>query len=280
MPLRNRNKNTMSAYRLGGGGFDPDAQAFIDAAGITGETQQSALNQLVLDLKGSGSTTNNSNVWSDLITFYPFCPIDDSTANENTYKLNLKDPRDLDAAYRLQFFNTPIYDATNGLSQNGSINAYANTFIIINNISQFNTGVSYRYNNEVNVGNSDYPWAVNDLNTTGARLRLINNQLIHYYNETSSNITVSPSNNRYTINRVDDSTSNLYSNASIEGTDNTTVTTAPTLPIFLLCRNNGGSANSFSNLDLSYWAFHNTLSLNQIKDLDDSISNYLTAINR
>ena len=34
------------------GGFDPDAQAFITAAGITDNTQKTAINTLVLDLKG------------------------------------------------------------------------------------------------------------------------------------------------------------------------------------------------------------------------------------
>jgi hypothetical protein len=38
--------------RSGGPSVDPDAQAFITAASITNPTQQSAVNTLVVDLKG------------------------------------------------------------------------------------------------------------------------------------------------------------------------------------------------------------------------------------
>lgn len=44
---------------------DPDAQAFITAASITDPTQQSAINQLVVDLKGY-------NVWTKMKAIYPF----------------------------------------------------------------------------------------------------------------------------------------------------------------------------------------------------------------
>ena len=53
------------ANSASGGGVDPDAQAFITAASITNPTQQSAVNQLVVDLKGYG-------VWSKMKAIYPF----------------------------------------------------------------------------------------------------------------------------------------------------------------------------------------------------------------
>jgi len=127
----------------GGGGFDPLASAFITAAGITGETQQAALNQLVLDLKGTGSTTNNTDVWNKIYAAYPFCPIDDVTANADCYKWNLKDPRDLDAAFRLTFGNPPIDSLLLGLEQNISANGYADThFIESANMTAGNNGIT------------------------------------------------------------------------------------------------------------------------------------------
>ena len=71
--------------------FDPDAQAFITAAAITDNTQQNAINTLVLDLKGYS-------IWTKFKAIYP---IVGGTASQ--HKFNLKDPRDLDAAYRLTF---------------------------------------------------------------------------------------------------------------------------------------------------------------------------------
>jgi hypothetical protein len=49
----------------GGSGFDPAAQAFISAAGITGVTQQTAINNLVKGLKADG-------LWSKMKAVYPF----------------------------------------------------------------------------------------------------------------------------------------------------------------------------------------------------------------
>ena len=53
------------ARAASGGGVDPDAQAFITAAGITNPTQQAAINTLVVDLKGY-------NVWTKMKALYPF----------------------------------------------------------------------------------------------------------------------------------------------------------------------------------------------------------------
>lgn len=95
------------------GGIDSDAAAFISAAGITDDTQESALNTLVQSLKSAG-------IWSKMAAIYPF--IGGSAA---AHKWNLKDPRDLDAAYRLVFINNPTH-GVNGVTFNGSTQ-YANT---------------------------------------------------------------------------------------------------------------------------------------------------------
>jgi hypothetical protein len=68
---------------------DPDANAFISAAGITDPTQQSAIQTLVTDLK-------SASIWTEMIAIYPFVG-----GTASSHKYNLKDPRDLDAAYRL-----------------------------------------------------------------------------------------------------------------------------------------------------------------------------------
>jgi hypothetical protein len=91
---------------------DPDAQAFITAASITDPTQQSAINQLVLDLKGY-------NIWSKMKAIYP---IVGGTAA--THKWNLKDPRDLDVAFRMTFATGWTHSST-GMTPNGA--TYADT---------------------------------------------------------------------------------------------------------------------------------------------------------
>lgn len=107
-----------STFRsLSGGGVpvDPDAQSFITAASITDPTQQSAVNQLVIDLKGYS-------LWTKMKAVYPF--VGGSAAS---HKWNLKDPRDLDAAFRLSFAGGWTHSA-NGALPNGT-NGYADTFV-------------------------------------------------------------------------------------------------------------------------------------------------------
>jgi hypothetical protein len=75
-----------------GASFDADALSFITAASITDNTQKTAINTLVTDLK-------TYNIWTKMKALYPFVG-----GTASTHKLNLKDPRDLDAAYRLIIF--------------------------------------------------------------------------------------------------------------------------------------------------------------------------------
>jgi hypothetical protein len=91
-----------------------DAQAFITAAGITDPTQKSAIITLVADLKTYG-------VWTKMKAIYP---IVGGTASQ--HKFNLKDPRDLDVAFRLNFATGWTHSAT-GMTP---LNTFANTFLI------------------------------------------------------------------------------------------------------------------------------------------------------
>ena len=93
--------------------WEADAQAFITAASITDPTQQSAINQLVIDLKGY-------NIWSKMKAIYPMVG-----GTSSTHKWNLKDPRDLDVAFRLVFSGGGTH-SSNGYQPNG-VNAFADT---------------------------------------------------------------------------------------------------------------------------------------------------------
>ena len=90
--------------------FDANAAAYFTAAGITDTTEKDAVNQLVLDLKGEGSTTNNSNVWSSLDVIHPISPTSLAAA---TY--NIKDPN----THNITWFNSPTH-SVNGVNFSGS----------------------------------------------------------------------------------------------------------------------------------------------------------------
>ncbi len=104
----------MFSLLLTDGGFDPSAIAFINAAGITNNIQKVAINTLVVSLKAN-------NIWTKIKAFYPMVG---GTATNHKY--NLKDPRDLDIAFRLNFIGGWTHSSTGALP-NGST-GYANTF--------------------------------------------------------------------------------------------------------------------------------------------------------
>ena len=95
------------------GGLDPDAEAFLTATGIIDPTTTTAIDTLVKELKAQS-------LWDKFRYIYPFVG-----GTSTTNKFNLKDPRDLDVAFRLQFFGGITH--TNGFNPNGT-NGYANTF--------------------------------------------------------------------------------------------------------------------------------------------------------
>lgn len=116
---------------LGGGGpaLDPDAQAFITAAAITNPTQQAAINTLVVDLKGYS-------VWTKIKALYPMVG---GTASQ--HKFNLKDPRDLDAAFRGVFVGGWTH-TSNGSTPNGT-NAYMDTKLNPTTVLTNNINIGY-----------------------------------------------------------------------------------------------------------------------------------------
>jgi hypothetical protein len=110
--------------------LDPDAQAFITAAAITDPTQQAAINTLVVDLKGYY-------IWTKMQAIYPMVG-----GTASTHKFNLKDPRDLDAAFRLVFSGGWTHSST-GATPNGT-NGIADTKLNAStNTTQNDTHISF-----------------------------------------------------------------------------------------------------------------------------------------
>jgi hypothetical protein len=140
--------------------LDPNAQAFITAAGITSTSEQNAINGLVIGLKSFG-------LWNLMKAVYPFAG---STAT--THKWNLKDPRDLDAAYRLTFFGGWTHGST-GATPNGT-NGYAETHLTPStHLSTNSTHLSiYLSTNNASIVPSADPIEIGAFNSTTQALLL------------------------------------------------------------------------------------------------------------
>ncbi len=93
--------------------YDADAKKFIDSSGITDEIQKMAINNFTIQLK-------DSNLWAKFMAIYPIVG-----GTGETIKWNLKDPRNIDAAYRLTIHGTPVYGSSGVLFPTNS--DYADT---------------------------------------------------------------------------------------------------------------------------------------------------------
>lgn len=97
-------------------GYDADAKKFIDAVSTLTTAQEVIIDNLVKGLKVNGT-------WSKYKAIYPFIG-----GTASAHKWNLKDPYDLDVAFRLSFNGAITHDA-NGIQGDGST-GYVNTFFI------------------------------------------------------------------------------------------------------------------------------------------------------
>ena len=181
--------------------IDPDAQAFLTAAGITDATITSAINTLVVDLKGY-------NIWTKMKAVYPFVG-----GTATTHKFNLKNPLDTNAAFRLAF-SGGFTHSTNGIQGNGT-NGWMNTFLNPNTVfttnDSFHLSIYSRTDNAADVGDIG---GVNGSARTDILLRYSDNNI---YNRIHSNgiITTNSNSTGYYISTRNSSTSlKLFKNNS------------------------------------------------------------------
>jgi hypothetical protein len=134
--------------------FDKDAEQFFSNSGINDLTQKDAINDFVLELK-------DNSLWGK---FYAIYPMVGGTAA--TTKWNLKDPRDLDSAYRLTFSGQPVFAATGVLFP--TLSDYADTHFTDSTLNYKNSAISYysRTENTIvgyDMGCTNGAWPYNQL---------------------------------------------------------------------------------------------------------------------
>jgi hypothetical protein len=252
--------------------FDPDAQAFITAAAITDPTQQNAINTLVLALKGYS-------IWTKFKAIYPIVG-----GSASSHKFNLKDPRDLDAAFRLTFFGGVTHSST-GMQGNGT-NGYADTFFNPTtqgiNINNFGFTVVSRTNqarSETDIGSRDST-------LTGVSQMLIrsaSNVSQHQMNTgnapviTEAGITTSLG--FFSQNRTNGTQLKINRNGVFTTFAQVTSTITNT-KIALMALLTSTTYGSFSSKQYSSMAIHEGLSDVEVENFRIAITNFNTALSR
>ena len=250
----------------GGGGIDTDAQAFITAANITDTTQQNAIITLVTQLKTYG-------IWTKLKAVYPFVG-----GTANSHKFNLKDPRDLDAAYRLVFNGGWTHSSTGALP-NGST-GYADTKLIPTSVfTDFNNvGVSnYQVNSFEGYNEGAYTSAGRFLygsSTTAVDVRLNTGTDAPFTANYSSD-----GKGLFTASKVSSTYVDLYRSGVLITSVNKS-SSSVNVSLALGARNGGGVIDSFFSVEKRFTAFHMGLTAAEVANLYTAVQKYQSTLGR
>lgn len=248
---------------------DPDAQAFITAAAITDPTQQLAIDNLVKGLK-------SDNIWTKMKAIYPFVG-----GTASTHKWNLKDPRDLDAAFRLVFNGGWTHSST-GATPNGT-NGYADTKLNqLANLTASNNHISFYSRTDVVTSTPVEAGCTNGATFSFSQLstKLTGNAV---YENGSQTMSVANANSQglYIGTSTSSTSAKLYKN----GTSIASSTTAQTrtmfnLNVFVGSSNLNGTAFYFSSKQSAFTSIGDGLTDTEASNLYTRVQAYQTALSR
>jgi hypothetical protein len=246
---------------------DADAVAFLTATGITDATISSAICTLVTTMKADGT-------WAKMSAIYPMVG---NTASQQ--KWNLKDPRDLNAAFRLTFSGGWSFSA-NGALPNGS-NSFANTFFNPSaNASQNSHHISYYSRTNSNLTEVE----IGGANATQGSVLEIRTSNITYYRINSSSVYVSAadtdSRGNYIANRTASNVINGWRNSTKIANGTTASGTLSTQNYYLGSNNSNGSPNFYSRKECAFATIGSGLTDAEAALLYTSIQAFQTTLAR
>ena len=256
---------------------DSDAQSFLNAAVITDTTQANAINTLVVGLK-------NASLWTKMKAIYPFVG-----GTATTHKWNLKDPRDLDAAYRLAFSGAWTHSSTGALP-NGT-NAFADTFLTPSaNLTANSTHASYysRTNVTTNAGTEIGTWASGynygiELNLYRSVATPKTYAIINSGGGSASILggSVTPTTGLLVGSRIANNNAFISKNGATIGTNTTTVTgQLATFKVYLGAANNFGTAGAYSNKESAFASIGDGITEAEATTLNTLVTNFETTLGR
>jgi hypothetical protein len=243
------------ARAASGGGVDPDAQAFITAAGITNPTQQGAINTLVVDLKGYS-------IWTKFKAIYPIVG-----GIASSHAVNLKTP----GTYNLTFGTGWTHNA-NGMT---SLNTFAQTGIQPSTVLGLNDShLSY-----FTTGNTDSTQAcmIGAFNSPN-RLAIYSQGLYGVNSATWSSYTYSGTGAKFRIISRLSSTVHKFANNGTIQTATLNSSARPTANIEL-ARLGGFGSDNFNGI-CKFASIGDGLTDTDIANFNTAVTAYQTALSR
>lgn len=254
-------------------GSDTDVTAFLLAANITDPTQISAIAALVTNAKANGW-------WTKCAAIYPFVG-----GTASSHKYNLKDSRDLDAAFRINFVSTWTH-SSNGIQGNGST-TYADTFLIPNAVlsnSDTHASIYSRSNSE---GFSDFGSAFGDTSVRFAvHVRWFGDTVYNdqYDNDTNrQTATNTDSLGHYVFTRSANTVQKIYKNGSQLGSTNTATSVGFSSldhSMYIGAMNNAGNPDNASSREYCFFTIGSGIDDSTASLMYTDVQAFQTALGR
>lgn len=260
-----RKVNIFNVLSAGPACADVDVQAFLAATGIVDATTVDALCVLVTAMKADGT-------WAKLDAIYPMVG---GTGTTNKY--NLKDPQDLDSAFRLQFLGGWTH-SSNGALPNG-INGYARTFWN-GSVERASNDVSFGMYSRTNVTGANYIYGAFTSSGTkriwhnlNGNIQILDGSLITY--------TANPS-TRLFVSRRDSTTFNQsYRDGVSLGQSFTGMIALPNLEFYFGALNNNGSTVSFyTQHEIAFGFLGGALTNTDVGNITAAVNTFQTSLGR
>lgn len=218
--------------------YDADALLFLAVAAITDPVTIDAVNRLVLNAKAHGW-------WYKCNAIYPFVG-----GTSTTCKFNLKDPRDLDAAFRLTF-NGGWTFASTGITGDAVLGTFAETNLIPSttlSLNDLHLSIYSRTSAAGSATSSD----IGATNSGTQEIRLIlrrsNNSHFSIIEGTATTITatnIANGSGYWLGSRTTSSLQTLYRNGVSVGTNiNNNTNTLPSVEVYIGATNNAIQGNT------------------------------------
>lgn len=269
-------------------GGDADALAFLSATGITDATISTAINDFVVGLK-------TDNLWTEIFTLYPFVG-----GTADTHKYNLKDARDLDAAFRITWNGTVTHNA-NGVQGNGSTgygDTHINDYLDFDNFTgsdpvsdtNWSKGVSiYSRTNSAATSLSFGAYEFVSGEPTNNRLfhvylRFTDGNTYYRVNNPGGALSANPNTlGLHTYIKLANNNLRMYKNGSLQNTSTSLSGSSGSINrnIFLLAENNNNSGlRNASNRNYAMFAFHKAFDATQSANFYTRVQALQTALSR
>jgi hypothetical protein len=214
--------------------------------------------------------------WSKMKAIYPFVG-----GTATTHKFNLKDPRDLDAAFRLSFSGGWTHNS-NGVTPNG-VNAFANTFFNPRTSLTIGSNSQGHYQ-RLNAIDSGFRGVWD--NTTAYRLEISLNSVSFanrcktIANGSEIEIAAIADTRGLVLSKSNAGLFRWYRNTTLLGSTSAGSTIYPNRPYYIGANNNNGTAAFFSNMPLSFSFLGDGLTDTESSNLYTRVQAFQTTLGR